>query len=60
MLPKLSIQRIKPSYHLFSSGLGFCQVSEDEIMNKDRVIGALKEVRGAVRQVVGKAARLTF
>jgi uncharacterized protein YjbJ (UPF0337 family) len=29
---------------------------ENEIMDKDRVVGALKETKGAVKQVVGKAA----
>jgi uncharacterized protein YjbJ (UPF0337 family) len=28
---------------------------EEEIMDKDRVVGSAKEIRGAVNQVVGKA-----
>ena len=30
-------------------------VSEEEIMDKDRVIGSAKQVKGAVKQAVGKA-----
>jgi uncharacterized protein YjbJ (UPF0337 family) len=30
-------------------------VLEEEIMNKDRVIGSAKEVKGKVKQAVGKA-----
>jgi uncharacterized protein YjbJ (UPF0337 family) len=29
---------------------------ENEIIDKDRVVGALKEVKGVVKQVMGKAA----
>jgi uncharacterized protein YjbJ (UPF0337 family) len=29
--------------------------SEDEIMDKDRVVGSAKQVKGAVKQAVGKA-----
>jgi uncharacterized protein YjbJ (UPF0337 family) len=28
---------------------------EEEIMDKDRVVGSAKQVKGAVKQVVGKA-----
>jgi uncharacterized protein YjbJ (UPF0337 family) len=28
---------------------------EEEIMDKDRVVGSAKEIKGAVNQVVGKA-----
>jgi uncharacterized protein YjbJ (UPF0337 family) len=28
---------------------------EDEIMDKDRVVGSAKQAKGAVKQVVGKA-----
>ncbi len=28
---------------------------EEEIMDKDRVVGSAKEIKGAVKQVVGKA-----
>jgi uncharacterized protein YjbJ (UPF0337 family) len=28
---------------------------EKEIMNKDRIIGSAKEIKGTVKQVVGKA-----
>jgi uncharacterized protein YjbJ (UPF0337 family) len=28
---------------------------EEEIMDKDRGVGSAKEIKGAVRQVVGKA-----
>jgi uncharacterized protein YjbJ (UPF0337 family) len=30
-------------------------VSEEEIMDKDRVVGSAKQVKGAVKQTVGKA-----
>jgi uncharacterized protein YjbJ (UPF0337 family) len=30
-------------------------ISEDDIMDKDRVVGSAKQVKGAVKQVVGKA-----
>jgi len=30
-------------------------VSEEEIMDKDRVVGSAKQVKGAVKQAVGKA-----
>jgi uncharacterized protein YjbJ (UPF0337 family) len=34
---------------------GLFQVLEEEIMDKDRVVGSAKEIKGAVKQVVGKA-----
>jgi uncharacterized protein YjbJ (UPF0337 family) len=30
-------------------------IPEDEIMDKDRVVGSAKQVKGAVKQAVGKA-----
>jgi hypothetical protein len=38
-----------------SSSGGFCWVLEAEIMDKDRVVGSAKEIKGAVKQAVGKA-----
>jgi uncharacterized protein YjbJ (UPF0337 family) len=32
-----------------------CCVLEEEIMDKDRVVGSAKEIKGAVKQAVGKA-----
>jgi uncharacterized protein YjbJ (UPF0337 family) len=34
---------------------GLFQVLEEEIMDSDRVVGSAKEIKGAVKQVVGKA-----
>jgi hypothetical protein len=34
---------------------GHRQIFEEEIMDKDRVIGSAKQVKGAVKQAVGKA-----
>jgi uncharacterized protein YjbJ (UPF0337 family) len=33
---------------------GLCRVLE-EIMDKDRVVGSAKQLKGAVKQVIGKA-----
>jgi uncharacterized protein YjbJ (UPF0337 family) len=33
---------------------GLCYVLEEEIMDKDRVEGSAKEIKGAVKQAVGK------
>ena len=32
-----------------------CKTLEEEIMDKDRVVGWAKQLKGAVKQVVGKA-----
>jgi len=37
--------------HLFSE---LCQTLEKEIMDKDRVVGSAKQVKGAVKQAVGR------
>jgi hypothetical protein len=34
---------------------GVCSKLEDEIMDKDRVVGSAKQVKGAVKQSVGRA-----
>jgi uncharacterized protein YjbJ (UPF0337 family) len=34
---------------------GVCSTLEDEIMDKDRVVGSAKQVKGAVKQSVGRA-----
>jgi uncharacterized protein YjbJ (UPF0337 family) len=34
---------------------GLWQVSEADIMDKDRIAGSAKEIKGAVKQAVGKA-----
>jgi uncharacterized protein YjbJ (UPF0337 family) len=34
---------------------GLFLLLEDEIMDKDRIAGSAKEIKGAVKQVVGKA-----
>ena len=34
---------------------GLFQVLEEEITDSDRVVGSAKEIKGAVKQVVGKA-----
>jgi uncharacterized protein YjbJ (UPF0337 family) len=35
--------------------LCFCLKLEEEIMDKDRVVGSAKEIKGTVKQAVGKA-----
>jgi uncharacterized protein YjbJ (UPF0337 family) len=35
--------------------LSFFWALEEEIMDKDRVVGSAKEIKGAIKQVVGKA-----
>jgi hypothetical protein len=45
------------SYTIATSPVqGLCYVLEEEIMDKDRVEGSAKEIKGAVKQAVGKAA----
>jgi len=34
---------------------GFARTLEEEIMDKDRIVGSGKQIKGAVKQVVGKA-----
>jgi len=36
-------------------GTRLCWILEEEIMDKDRVVGSAKEIKGAVKQAVGKA-----
>jgi uncharacterized protein YjbJ (UPF0337 family) len=33
----------------------FARASEEEIMDKDRIVGSAKQVKGAVKEAVGKA-----
>jgi uncharacterized protein YjbJ (UPF0337 family) len=35
--------------------LGLCSCLEEEIMDKDRVVGSAKQVKGAVKRAIGKA-----
>jgi uncharacterized protein YjbJ (UPF0337 family) len=43
----------RKSYSVLFRGLRW--VLEEEIMDKDRVVGSAKEIKGAVKQAVGKA-----
>jgi uncharacterized protein YjbJ (UPF0337 family) len=38
-----------------SSVWGRCWALEDEIVDKDRVVGSAKQIKGGVKEVVGKA-----
>jgi uncharacterized protein YjbJ (UPF0337 family) len=44
---------VHPHRPLFPFGV--CSTLEDEIMDKDRVVGSAKQVKGAVKQSVGRA-----
>ena len=35
--------------------VGFARTVEEEIMDKDRIVGSGKQIKGAVKQAVGKA-----
>jgi uncharacterized protein YjbJ (UPF0337 family) len=35
-------------------GQALCQILEEEIMDKDRVVGSAKEIKGAIKEFVGK------
>jgi uncharacterized protein YjbJ (UPF0337 family) len=37
------------------SRFDFARTLEEEIMDKDRIVGSGKQIKGAVKQVVGKA-----
>jgi uncharacterized protein YjbJ (UPF0337 family) len=41
-------------HHSHRSGSGALQVLEAEIVDKDRIVGSAKEIKGAVKEIVGK------